>query len=185
MNKFLSLLVFLPAIASGQPTSLETTGKHLQSSAQTWSTLNDSIFSIQYPQSWELNQEEAMGTRFILFSPAESEDDAFRENVNLLLQDVSGLQLDLATFTELSLDQLKIMFNAFHLIENQRLKKGKLEYQKLMYTAEQGMFQLQFEQYYWVIGDAAYVLTFTSEENKFADYMETSEKILNSFSIRK
>lgn len=185
MIKSVLLLLLMPILVSGQIPTQEIVGKDTPGIAPAWLSLDDSTFSIQYPQSWELNQEEAMGTRFILFSPAESEDDAFRENVNLLLQDVSGLQLDLATFTELSLDQLKIMFNAFHLIENQRLKKGKLEYQKLMYTAEQGMFQLQFEQYYWVIGDAAYVLTFTSEENKFADYMETSEKILNSFSIRK
>ena len=126
-----------------------------------------------------------MGTRFILFSPAESEDDAFRENVNLILQDISGLQLDLTAYTALSLDQLSTMLNAFHLVENNRMRKGKHEYQKLIYTGEQGRFQLKFEQYYWVISDTAYVLTFTSEEHKFADYKETSEKILNSFTLIK
>jgi hypothetical protein len=34
-----------------------------------------------------------------------------------------------------------------------------------------------------VINDKAYVLTFTSEEYKFEDYIEIAEKILNSLTF--
>jgi hypothetical protein len=70
------------------------------------------------------------------------------------------------------------------LIESKRIKKSNAEFHKLIYTGDQGVFHLKFEQYYWVIDSKAYVLTFTSEEEKFATYSETGEKILNSFSIK-
>ena len=71
------------------------------------------------------------------------------------------------------------------LIESKRIKNGNDEYHKIIYSGDQGIFHLQFEQYYWVINEKAFVLTFTSEKAKFADYKTIGEEILNSFILKK
>ena len=148
-----------------------------------WEIYKEDDFSIQYPKDWELNQSGQMGTSFILFSALENDQDQFRENVNLIVQDLQGRSVDLDAFTELSEGQIKSMMTNCTLYESKRMKKGSSEYHKLVYTAEQGAFNLKFEQYYWVENDKAYVLTLTCEESKFSGCKDIGEKIMHSFSL--
>lgn len=178
MLKNIILIQFLSISAFAQTMSQE------QQIINDWKKLDQSDYSIFYPSTWELNQSGQMGTSFILFSPLESDKDMFRENINLLTQDLSGLKIDINKYTEISEEQIKTMVTNAILIESKRVKNGKDEFHKIIYSGDQGTYQLQFEQYYWVVNNKAYVLTFTSEKNKFTDYKETGEKILNSFTLK-
>jgi hypothetical protein len=150
-----------------------------------WKSYSQSDYSIQYPSNWELSQDIQIGVSFILFAPLESKQDKFRENVNLLIQELSGKNIDLDKYTGISESQIKTMMPNSHLLESTRIKKAAQEYQKLIYAGDQGAFHLKFEQYYWVIKDKAYVLTFTTEQNKFDHFKAEGEKILNSFRLKK
>lgn len=150
-----------------------------------WKTLAEKEYSIQYPPAWELTQSGQMGTRFIILSPLESDTDAFRENVNLLIQDLTGYGLDLDKFTEISEGQIKTMINNSSIVESKRVKNKSTEYQRIIYTGDQGVYHLKFEQYYWVLNEKAHVLTFTSEQTRYDAFRETAEKIMNSFTIDK
>ncbi|HWY11050.1 MAG TPA: PsbP-related protein [Bacteroidia bacterium] len=172
MTKLFTFLLFLPIVVCGQTANND------------WKTLDKPNYSIQYPATWELNQSGQMGTSFILFSVLESAQDKFRENITLLIQDLTGKNIDLNKFTEISESQIKTLATNAHLIESKRIKKDT-EYHKIIYTADQGIFHLEFEQYYWVINDKAYILTFTSEHTKFENFKVTGEKILNSFKLKK
>ncbi len=170
MTKLFTFLLLLPTVVYGQTVNNE------------WKTLDKPNFSIQYPATWELNQSGQMGTSFILFSALESDQDKFRENINLLIQE--GKNIDLNKFTEISESQIKTLATNAHIIESKRLKKD-IEYHKIIHTADQGIFHLEFEQYYWVINDKAYILTFSAEHTKFENFKTTGEKILNSFKLKK
>lgn len=148
-----------------------------------WKSLTENNYTIQYPPTWELNQSKEMGTNFVLFSPVENSEDQFRENVNLLIQDLTGKNIDLDRYTEISEGQIKTMITNSTIDESKRIKKGNTEYHKLIYSGDQGVFQLKFEQYYWVIDEKAYVLTLTCQESTFSELKEVGEKMLNSFSI--
>jgi serine/threonine-protein kinase len=150
-----------------------------------WKTFDQAAYTIQYPSTWELNQSEQMGTSFILFSPLESEKDQFKENVNLLIQDLAGYHVDLNEYTEITEGQIKTMVTNAILSESVRVKNDKGEYHKLIYSGDQGIFHLTYEQYYWVMNDKAFILTFTCEQNKFVQMADTGEKILNSFKLKK
>lgn len=152
--------------------------------AQEWKTLDENGYSIQYPSDWQLDNSGQMGTSFILFSALVSDKDQFKENVNLLVQDLTGYNLDLDKYVEISENQIKTMVTDGNLILSNRLNKGGKEFQKTMYTGSQGIFKLKFEQYYWVIGNKAYVLTLTCEQSQFDAYKETGEKILESFNLK-
>ncbi|MFT4805631.1 MAG: hypothetical protein ACI9YE_002853 [Psychroserpens sp.] len=150
-----------------------------------WNTLNEKNYSIEYPSDWELNKSGQMGTRFILFSQLTSKNDQFKENVNLIVQDLTGHNIDLNQYVEISENQIKTMITDGNIISSERVKKDEKEFQRVIYTGKQGIYDLQFEQYYWVENSNAYVLTLTCEITVFTDFKNTGEKILNSFEIRK
>lgn len=181
MTKLIVLLLFPSLVAFGQTTANQESGKNSQQEIIEWKTLDQSKFSIQYPSTWELNQSGQMGTSFIIFSPLENDEDKFKENVNLLMQDLTGQNIDLDKYVEISEGQIKTMLTNSTLIESKRVKKESEEFHKIIYSGDQGIFHLKFEQYYWVIDDKALVLTFTCETDQFFKFVNTGEKILNSF----
>jgi hypothetical protein len=180
----LTTAVLLTLISCGQTTTPEEKEEAKIQRIAGWELLKEEDYSIQYPKDWELSQNGQMGTKFILFSALEDEDDQFRENVNLISQDLGSNTVDLDQYTEISEKQIKTMMTNCTVYESKRIKNVNGEYQKLIYAADQGAFRLKFEQCYWIQNEKAYVLTLTCEESKFSRYKETGEKIMNSFVLR-
>lgn len=149
-----------------------------------WNSLNDKDYSIQYLEKWKLNKSGQMGTSFILFSQLTSDNDQFKENVNLIIQDLSEHNIDLNKYVEISEGQIKKMITDGNIISSNRIKKNETEFHKVIYTGKQGVFDLKFEQYYWVQNGKAYVLTLTCEVNEFNDFKDIGERMLDSFKIK-
>ena len=185
MTKILTTLTLLALIACGQTAVKQESDIIKAKTIDGWKTLSEANYSIQYPSTWELNQSGQMGTSLILFSPLENNEDQFRENVNLIIQDLTGQGIDLDKYSEISEGQVKTMITNSTLIESKRIKDENDEYHRLIYTGDQGIFHLKFEQYYWLENDKAYVLTLTCEQNKLWDFKDLGENILNSFSLKK
>jgi hypothetical protein len=182
MGKILMTILLFTFIVFGQA---QETNNRTKETNPNWKTLDGKGYSIQYPTDWEVNQSGQMGSSFILFSALETSQDKFRENINLLIQDLSGHNLDLNKYVKISEGQVKTMISNSILIESKRVKTGSDEYHQMIYTGDQGMFKLKFEQFYWVKNDKAYVLTLTCEQNKFSDFKDVGEAILNSFTFKK
>jgi hypothetical protein len=178
---FLMFLMFFLASAGSKQGA---TGKQNQATAP-WETLETTDYSIHYPADWEVDKSGQMGTTFIIFSPLESDTDKFKENVNLLEQNLAGKNIDLDQYTKITEEQVKTLLNNSTLLESKRVKKGNKEYQHFIYNADQGILHIRFEQYCWLLNDTAYILTFTCEQSKIEDYKATAEKILNSFTFKK
>jgi len=179
--KFFGLtLLLISLFACGQ-----TTNKNSQNVNQNgWKVLDQKEYTIQYPDNWELNTSGQMGTTFMLLSTKSSEQDQFRENVNLIIQDVSGQNINLDKYVEISEGQIKTMITDGNIIESKRLNFNRFNFHKEIYTGKQGIFNLKIEQYYWVERQKAYILTLTCEVNEFDKYKEPGEKILNSFKLK-
>ena len=148
-----------------------------------WESLIKDDFSISHPAEWELDAPGQMGTTFLIFTPLSSSEDLFRDNLNLLVQDLSDYDLDLKAYTELSLNQIKTIMADVKIIESNTLKANDRDYHKLIYTGKQGDYNLKFEQRWWVVGKTAYVLTFTCEEDQFDNFNVAGAKVLDSFRI--
>lgn len=171
-------ILFFSLFVNGQTTSLNSV---LQKG---WETFNDSNYSISYPENWEFNTNVQEGINFMILSRLSSSTDLFRENINLITQDLGGRNIALETYVEISESQVKKLIPNSNLIESSKKKKNGLEYQKVLYTGDQGGYKLKFEQYCWIKNGKAYVLTFTSEKDQFEDFKDVGEKILNSFSFK-
>lgn len=150
-----------------------------------WKTINESTYSIQYPDNWELNTEKSMGTSFIIFSEQTSSEDKFRENINLIIQNLEGYNLNLDDYVAISEEQISKMVTNGKIIDSKRSNKNNTEFQKVIFTGKQGLFQLKFVQYYFIKDEKAYVLTFTCEEIQYEKYIFITDQILDSFLLNK
>lgn len=174
------MTLFISLIACGQ-----TTQKNVQSDVpNNWKTINETGYVIQYPDSFDLNTSGQMGMSFILLSKQTSQQDLFKENVNLIIQDLTGQNIGLDKYVEISEGQIKTMITNGNIIESKRIKTGDSEFQKVVYTGVQGKFNLKVEQYYCIVNGKAYILTLTCEIGQFDKYKDVGEKILNSFKIK-
>jgi hypothetical protein len=165
-------------------TACGQTEKNKTETLDGWKSISENDYSIDYPEDWELSKPGQMGTSFVLFSPLSSEQDQFKENVNLVIQDLTGHNLDLDKYVDLSEGQIETMITDGKIIESKRMTTETTNYQKVIYTGKQGIYNLKFEQYYWVIGDKAFVLTLTGEEDQFSNYQVIGEKIMDSFHLK-
>ena len=125
-----------------------------------------------------------MGMSFVVFSKLTDPQDQFKENINLLIQDLKGKNMDLNKYVEVSEEQIATMVTNGKLIESKRRNEKGSEFQKVIYTGDQGMYKLKFEQYYWILNEKAYILTLTCEQTQFEKYKLQGEKIMNSFKFK-
>lgn len=175
-------MLMMNLVAFGQT---DTSKSELIDQSVNWSSLIGEKYEVKYPENWDVDRRGLMGTSFILFSPVIGKNDQFRENVNLLIQDLTAYNLSLDQYVEISENQVKTMITNSNLILSERLKENGLEFHKVIYTGEQGVFNLKFEQYFWLIANEAYILTLTCEVDEFDNYQTLGETILKGFRIKK
>lgn len=142
--------------------------------------LDDKEYTIKYPGTWEVNQSGQMGMSFALFSPLSFDGDQFRENVNLIIQDLSGHEMDLTDFVNLSENQIRTIMQDSEILKSEKSGDNHL----MIYSATMGQYKLKFSQRYWLINNKAYILTFTAEQTEFDNYKGISNQIMNSFQIK-
>lgn len=151
---------------------------------ENWKELNESGYSIQYPDTFYLDKPSQFGMKFILLSKQTSLQDMFRENVNLVIQDLAGLNIDFDKYIEISEEQIKSVITDINQFESQRLTNKNTEFQRLIYTGKQGSFNLKWQQLCWVVNEKAYVLTLTCEQSQYDNYVSVGEEIMKSFIIK-
>lgn len=149
-----------------------------------WKLYDSSNFSIRYPTTWQMNLDRKMGETFTIFSPLESPQDRFSENVNLFEENLSSNNLSLDLYAQSTIIQIKNFITNFILIENKRMKLGTTEYHQLVYKGDQGILKLIFTQNIWIKGNKAYILTFTSEQSKYSKFKELGENIIKSYTFK-
>jgi serine/threonine-protein kinase len=179
MKQFVLLIFVLVLSACSSPSGAPVKSVTIDG----WKAYEKGNFNFQYPADWDLDESGQMGTSFFLFSRLDSDSDDFKENINLLIQDVGAHQIDLDKFVKLSEDQIKRIVTHSNLIESKRVERDGQSYQMMNYTGDQGQFHLHHLQYYFVEDGKAYILTFTAEQDQFEKFKVTAEKILASFRV--
>jgi hypothetical protein len=124
-----------------------------------------------------------MGTELFVFSPLENETDKFSENVNIIIQNLSGQNINLEKYKQITERQLFDLANDCKVFESSIVKKNKKEYFKTTYAMTQGKFRLKITSICFIENEKAYLATFSSEFDKHEQYKNVGEKILNSFCL--
>ena len=127
-------------------------------------------YSITVPAGW-MAQRTDSSALFILYSPLEENDD-FQENGNLSIEQLPS-KYSVKGYLEASREYIKTIYSNFNLIET------KDNYQII--TGEINGTKVQQIQFVFMKGNVANVLTFTSNPENFARYLDTFKKIQKSF----
>src|SRR5690606_5363722 len=111
---FLSLIVtflFVSCIDSASETAIK----------DGWKRFERDNYQIDYPKDWELDESGKHGTVIAILSKKENDDDQFRENVNLVIQDLKGKRVSLDKYTDVSLGQVENQMPDSKLLINERI----------------------------------------------------------------
>ncbi|MCK4310224.1 MAG: hypothetical protein KAV80_02095 [Methanomicrobia archaeon] len=136
---------------------------------------------IMYPKEWEM-MESYMGTVVIFLSPKESDSDVFQENLNVGVQDLSAQPMTLDEFTDLNIEQIKTLFT-IEVVDSSPTTLANTPADKVIYNLKQGQYDLKLMQIYTIKDDIAYVITYTAEEDKYLDFLDTIQIMINTFEI--
>jgi len=152
-----------------------------ETSSVDWITHKTDDYTLSHPSDWNLDESKLMGTQFILFAPLKGAEDQFRENMNLIIEDVSSYGISLDDYIKISEKQLAQMITDMNPIKSERKEREGIPYQEVEYTGKQGVFDLHFIQHYIMVNGMMYVLTFTTEDKEFESYVADGKRILDSF----
>jgi PsbP len=181
MKKLMLLLLLLRfAGATAQTVTSSTAGEK-----PVWATFADPEFTLRYPPNWEIDQSGMFGSSFFLYAPLETRNDTFRENFNLIINDLSEFPgIPLAEVAEGARQQIIGMINDVKILEFKEMSDGIAQYYLVEYSGTQGKFELHWRQQYWLSHNHFYVLTFTAEEPEYKRYQALAEGVFGSFFLK-
>ena len=140
-------------------------------------------YKIQYPKSWQLDTSKLMGTDFFVLAPLENEIDKFRENVSGIIQDLSGQNIDLEIYKQITDKQILEFATEPKIFESEIINSNKNNYYKTVYAMTQGKARLKITSVCYIKNEKAYLITFTSEIEKYEQYKKVGEDIISSFHL--
>ncbi|MBC7937532.1 MAG: hypothetical protein H7Y86_19465 [Rhizobacter sp.] len=70
-------------------------------------TYSTEAYTVQYPANWRIDTSKQNKAEFSIFSPKETLVDKFSENINLIIQDFKGQNIDLKKYAQISEEQIK------------------------------------------------------------------------------
>jgi hypothetical protein len=147
-----------------------------------WVSYKDSLnrYTIQYPADWQkAYAENAVG----FISPKENEVGIFQENVNVMVQDLSAKPMTLKEYTDLTKQQYIDGYGPSSVISMKDTTFCGQQAEVSIFTFPYGGLPVKVEQCWFILHNAAYLLTFTARPEKFESYRHTAEKVIRSFML--
>lgn len=172
--KYFLLLILLPLLARAQP----------KPAAEEWATFKDSTntYTVTYPASWQPKVIE--GAQFWR-SPMEDKHDIFRENVNLVLQDMPTPPITLKEYTDLSREQINGMGGVGKVLSERKVDLNGLEAMEMVcdFTFEGSATKVK--NIFFIKGKHVYLFTYTGLPETFEQYEAAADKLMWSFKFNK
>jgi hypothetical protein len=160
------------------------------SNAQTgWLSHTDTAynFSFKYPAAWKLKLP-GTNTRFFVTSPAENDEDDFRENINAIVREFSLSELPVAKSLKEIREALSKNLTDFKEIKNTAFKwqgKNALEIEYTCTKESEGKnYYLYILQRLVVINYKMFTVTFTCIANKKDKYLPVAKQVIKSMVIK-
>ncbi|HCF63655.1 MAG TPA: PsbP-related protein [Ferruginibacter sp.] len=140
-------------------------------------------YQIEYPASWRVDTSKAMGTSFILYVPESEMSENFNENINMMIQDLTGQNIDLEKYKEITDDQFKMLGEDCTVVESAVHTAGPTSFYKTVYSIRQENDIIHALSVCYIQDNKAYLLTFTAIGNSITRWKDIAEKTMLSFKL--
>ena len=134
---------------------------------------------VERPKNWSIQEEgDLINSGIIFISPEENSADNFREQVNLSIEELS-IPLSLDEYTEQAVQEISTSNSIIEPPKN--ISIANREGRRVIYQDENKIKRLKA----WTIkNQKAYIITYTSEADKFQKFAEQAETIISSLEIK-
>ncbi len=172
-NLFIAIILALLLFASS------CSGNEPPAASETFLTYENADYKIKidYPSDWAKTEDTEAVIAFL--SPKSGSSDDFRENINLVMNDLSGQELTLDSYSQVVLEQLKYAFTDMEVLESGYTTLSKNPAYKVVYTKS----NLKVMQVWAIRNDISYILTYTAREDTYSNYLSSIQKMIDSFAI--
>ena len=119
-----------------------------------WQTFKKDNYKIQYPNDWRLVEVGDKHALFYIIAPSFGNNDAFNDNVNLVVEQLDEKNNTLAKFAKANERKVEHYVTDSEIISNETIGKKKKAFQRIEYTAPYpGSENARWVQYYFVKKD--------------------------------
>lgn len=145
-----------------------------------WLAYRGVDYTLHYPNDWTMNTQSAIGAEFELYAPEVGGDD-FRENINLVLQDLGDTVITIEEYSPIVLRQIQQGIANVEVLASSLSNNGKLPYYEIVYTGGNPANLMKWRQHFYIANGKAYVLTYGATAKTFDVHNTASTAIMASF----
>lgn len=144
-----------------------------------WKVYTDNVnhFKISYPDKWE---KKSANESIIFISPKVNAQDNFQENLNLMLQDAGGQNLDLEKYTAITKKQVIDNLGGNSIVSLKDISIAGFKGKEFVYNMNYNGRNLKLKQYWFIKEGIAYLLTFTAAPSEYDYYQNKADDIVKS-----
>lgn len=132
-------------------------------------TINGKPFSVSYPTGWAVSEENENVTVTFL-APKNPEIPEFQVNMNIIAEDLSGENLSLESYLDISLTNLESAIEDMKIIQKSPVTLNNKEFYMLSFDGKYANIGMRRHQYFTIENNVAYIFTLTTPSIK--DYPE-------------
>lgn len=136
-------------------------------------------FRISYPLQWERVKFDPIIIAFA--APEENGFDNFQENVNLVIEDLSGDPQDLRDYTQKGRERIGQQIPGAAIVESSWVRPAGRPAYQVVFVIRQGGHSLKFMQVWTIKDQKAYIVSYAAEENNYRRYEGEVRRMLESF----
>lgn len=141
-------------------------------------------FALKYPANWSF-AENMGGAAAVFYSPKENALDIFRENVNVVVQDISHNPMDLKKYTETAITQMQAVFGTnLEILDSSPTTIDGREGHQFGFLGKGPEGNVQYMCRWTIVGTSAYQITYTATESGYPKFLKQAERMMKSFKIR-
>ena len=137
-------------------------------------------FKIKYPVNWE-KRVAKMNTIVAFVAKLENPLEKFRENFTIMVRETDLEPSLLDELIDIEITQLKEAFLDFQLIKKKKTNLSQIPAYLLIYIGKKKDFEVKIMQYYTIKDNLIYLLTYTTEIEKFDKFLKIIKKMIKSF----
>lgn len=153
----------------------------------------EEFFKIKYPEKWTIASEEVHNVNVVFKAPGKVDtQDELIPTVNVLVGDSQeasknsgNKDFDLDKYVKDVIDNLKVKYQEFEIESEDSYNNNNVNGKALVYKAVLNGYNIRCRQ---IIGEndgKIFVVTYVSDQLSYENFLETANKIINSFEINK
>jgi hypothetical protein len=148
----------------------------------TWKTLEDNLYTIEYPAEWELNHIGGLGINLVVLDKNQDDKSRFGENLNLVIQKNKNGELSASEAMRQSYEQTRPDIVDMKVLSTSHKSDGEQVFEQLVFTGVKNGLDLHITERFYQTDDNILVLSFYRDlSNKAA--AETGKRMLDSFKL--